>query len=257
MRSPERSPHARAWLAASVYAHRGLHRRGGPPENSRAAFAAAMARGYGIELDVRASADGDAVVFHDPTLKRMTGRRGRVAAMTAAELGAVPLANSAETIPTLAQVLALIARRVPILIELKRAGSGFALEQAVARALARYRGPAAVMSFDPAAIAWFAENAPAAWRGLVTEAWPPALITKASPPARGGAIPPVRDRRGRRTAPVAGAPHFFACAVEAIGRRARAAGFLYPLLAWTVRSARERDRAKRVGAAIIFERLTP
>lgn len=248
MRSPERGRRARAWLAASVYAHRGLHRRGGPPENSRAAFAAALARGYGIELDVRASADGDAVVFHDPTLKRLTGRRGRVASMTAAELGSVPLANSGETIPTLAQVLALIAGRVPILIELKRAGSGFALERAVATALARYRGLAAVMSFDAAAIAWFAENAPAAWRGLVTKAWPPTLV---------GATAPARDRRRRRTAPVAGAPHFFACAVAAIGRRAQPAAFPYPLLTWTVRSARERDRAKRVGAAIIFERLKP
>jgi glycerophosphoryl diester phosphodiesterase len=249
LRSPERGPRSRAWLVAHVYAHRGLHRRGGPPENSGAAFAAALARGYGIEFDVRASADGEAMVFHDPTLKRMTGRRGRIAAMTAAGLGAVPLAHSDETIPTLAQVLALIAGRVPILIELKRTGSGFALERAVAAALARYRGPAAVMSFDPAALAWFARHAPDAWRGLVTKRWPPTLIAEGQPPAR--------DHRRRRTAPIAGAPHFFACAVGAISRRARPADFPYPLLAWTVRSPRERDRARRVGAAIIFERLVP
>jgi glycerophosphoryl diester phosphodiesterase len=68
-----------AWdfVFAPAIAHRGLWTQDGPPENSLAAFEAACEAGYGIELDVQLSSDGEAMVFHDSKLQRLTGREGR------------------------------------------------------------------------------------------------------------------------------------------------------------------------------------
>ena len=168
------SPSRQAELARLIerpFAHRGLH-GGGRIENSRAAFEAAIAAGHGIELDVQASADGEAIVFHDYDLARLTGARGRVDTMTAAELAAVRLTGSDEAIPTLPQILGLIAGRAPLLIEVKSPGRRVdALSGAVERALHSYVGPVAVMSFNPEVGRWFARYAPPRLRGLVvTEA---------------------------------------------------------------------------------------
>src|SRR5271170_1927831 len=92
-------------------AHRGLWNPDGAPENSLAAFQAACSHGYGIELDVQLSADGEAMVFHDGKLTRMTGADGRIGDHTAADLGRLKLAGTDETIPTLAETLTLVGHR--------------------------------------------------------------------------------------------------------------------------------------------------
>ncbi|MSP51695.1 MAG: glycerophosphodiester phosphodiesterase [Alphaproteobacteria bacterium] len=237
-----------SWLSRHDYAHRGLHdRRRGCPENSLAAFEAAIAAGFGIELDVRASSDGEAIVFHDDTLFRLTGIHGTVRSVTAAELGKIRLKGAAETIPTLDTVLALVKSRAPILIELKREGASAALERAVAAALVGYRGLVAVMSFEPQSIAWFAEHAPNHWRGHVTKQWPPRLLSGKA----------TLDRWRRLVALAPGRPHFFACDIRTLQQRFHPAGFPFPLLTWTVQREAQRERAKSLGAAIIFERLRP
>lgn len=151
-------------------AHRGLHGEGAP-ENSLSAFRAAREAGYGAELDVQLSADGRAVVFHDDTLDRMTAERGPVAARTADELAGIALAGGREDpIPTLAQALET-AGEAPVLVEVKRQPDAEALGRlaaAVAEAVAAHPGPAAVMSFDPAAALWFRDHAPEVPRGLVS-----------------------------------------------------------------------------------------
>jgi len=167
-------PLPRAFLDRPV-AHRGLHGPG-VPENSLAAARAAIAGGYGIELDVQPSADGVAMVFHDYTLDRMTAAQGPVAARSAAELAAIPLNGGTEGIPTLAAFLALVAGRVPVLIEVKSQDEFTgehtgALEAAVARDLAGYAGPVAVMSFNPFSVAAMARLAPDVPRGLTTWSW--------------------------------------------------------------------------------------
>ena len=87
-------------------AHRALHdRAAGRPENSRAAVRAAVEAGYGIEIDIQPSADMVPMVFHDYDLRRLTGRAGRTRGLTAAELGRLPLLDSDEGIPTLAEAL--------------------------------------------------------------------------------------------------------------------------------------------------------
>jgi glycerophosphoryl diester phosphodiesterase len=155
-------------------AHRALHDlEAGRPENSRAAMRAAMERGYGIELDVQLSADNQAMVFHDDDLGRLTARKGLVRQHDAATLAKIPLKGGDEGIPTLPEVLDLVAGKVPLLIEIKdqdgKLGRAVGeLEQAVAKALKGYGGPVALMSFNPHSVAALAEAAPDVPRGLTT-----------------------------------------------------------------------------------------
>jgi len=161
-------------------AHRGYHDAAqGRVENSAAAVQAAVAAGYGIEIDLQLSADGVAMVFHDDTLDRLTTATGAVTVRTAAELGAMTLTGSTETIPTLPQVLSLIAGRVPLLIEIKDQSLALSLtdgrlEAAAAAALQGYAGPVALMSFNPSCIAHLVRLAPSLPRGLTTCAFDPA-----------------------------------------------------------------------------------
>jgi glycerophosphoryl diester phosphodiesterase len=148
-------------------AHRGLWRTGGPPENSLAAFDAACRKGYAIELDVQLSADGEAVVFHDDILDRLTASAGLLEEQTTDDLCALRLLGSDQTIPTLADALALIGDRAAVLVELKTPpGQEGLLERCVAERLAGHPGPAAVLSFNPDALAWLAGHAPGLARGL-------------------------------------------------------------------------------------------
>lgn len=155
-------------------AHRGLHdRAAGVIENSLSAMRAAADAGYGIEIDVQVSADGAAMTFHDDALDRLTAEAGPVNARRAADLARIALTGGGgDLIPTLAETLAVVAGRVPVVIEIKRQADGPGpLAAATAAALASYSGLAAVMSFDPRAIAWFRDNAPNVPRGLVSHAF--------------------------------------------------------------------------------------
>jgi glycerophosphoryl diester phosphodiesterase len=162
------------WLTRAIYAHRGFHdRAAGRIENSASAFAAAIAAGLGIECDVQRSRDGQAMVFHDDDLARLTAATGRLADESAAALGRLTLTGSDDTIPTLAALLAQVGGQVPLLIEVKIARGGHIapLCLAVRRALEGYAGPVAVMSFDARVPGWFRRYAPRVARGLVmTEA---------------------------------------------------------------------------------------
>lgn len=155
-------------------AHRALHDVArGRPENSRAAIRAAIDAGYGIEIDLQQSRDGQAMVFHDYDLGRLTAQKGAVRQRDAADLGGIALTGGDENIPSFAEVLDLVAGRVPLLVELKdqhgqMGQSDGTLEAGVARALAGYRGPLALMSFNPFKVRRLAELAPEIPRGLVT-----------------------------------------------------------------------------------------
>ena len=226
-------------LIERPFAHRGLH-GGGRIENSRAAFEAAIAAGHGIELDVQASRDGEAVVFHDAELGRLTGVSGRVAERSAAELGRIRLTGSNETIPTLAQALALIAGRTGLLIELKAPERrADALSGAVARSLAGYKGPVAAMSFNPEAVRWFARHEPERLRGLV--------VTEAGRRWRGSLARRLAWWRAR--------PDFLAYDLRdlpsAFAAARRADGV--PVLTWTCRSDSDWARGGEHADQIIYE----
>ena len=159
---------------ARPIAHRALHDiAAGRPENSVSAIRAAVDAGYGIEIDLQLSKDGQAIVFHDYDLARLTHETGPLATRTAAELTAIQLRHGSETIPTLETVLSIIDGRVPLLIEIKdQSGilgpTNGALEQATADCMAGYNGPVAVMSFNPHSVARMAELSPTVPRGLTT-----------------------------------------------------------------------------------------
>lgn len=164
-------------------AHRGYHNAdAGIIENSRAAFVAAIDAGYAIELDVQLSADGHAVVFHDYEMSRLTHVSGAIRTRNRDEITQITLSGSTETIPTLPEVLALIAGRVPVLIETKDQDGAMGtdvgtLEKSVADALVGYDGPVAVMSFNPHSVIALAALAPNVPRGIISchypaEHWP-------------------------------------------------------------------------------------
>ena len=105
-------------LRGWAYAHRGLH-SDGIPENSMAAFRAALEKGYGIEFDLHLLKDGNLAVIHDSALKRTTGKEGRVEDLTTQELERYALEGTEETIPTFRQLLDLYAGKAPLIVELK------------------------------------------------------------------------------------------------------------------------------------------
>lgn len=139
------------WLTARPIAHRGYHDlRRGRPENTLAAFDAAVRAGYAIECDLHISADGVPVVFHDDTLERLTGVSGSIRDLTAAELRDLRVAETGEWIPRLDEMLSLVAGQVPLVVELKHVrGRDSGLAATTVEQLQRYSGPAALMSFDP------------------------------------------------------------------------------------------------------------
>ena len=222
-----------AWLSEVPVAHRGLHGRG-TVENSLGAFAAAVRARYAIELDVHVSSDGEAIVFHDDELDRLTGAHGPVGARTARELTATRLNGSDETIPTLKQVFDLVDNKVPILVELKREpGQDHRLERRVCALLDDYRGTVAIQCFDPVGIAWFAKARHDVPRGQLAV--------------------------GRLPSPHGAEPDFIGYYVRnlrsAAAIAARARGL--PILAWTVRTKHDLELARAHADNVIFEGIVP
>ena len=151
-----------------LIAHRGLHDlEHGIVENTATAFRAAIAGGYGIETDIQAAADGEPVIFHDESLERLTGIEGEVAAFTPEQLRRITLRHTDDRILTLTEFLRLVDGRAPLYLEIKSVGGADqGLDRRIAEALASYRGPASVISFDPASLAEMRRFAPHVPRGL-------------------------------------------------------------------------------------------
>ncbi len=234
------------WLREIPIAHRGLHDdAAGAPENSLPAFEAACAAGYAIELDVRASRAGP-VCFHDPDLLRLTGARGSVADLRAADLRWTRLAGTREAIPTLAQALDLVRGRVPVLVEIKAAGRTGPLEDAVAEVLGRARGDLAVQSFHLPSLRRLRRALPGLPCGRLVHA---AHLT--------GALGRLRDL-WLRLAP-AGGVDFVGWQAEGLpsptAARLRRRGLT--LLAWTIRSAGQAARMRPHCDNVIFEGYRP
>jgi glycerophosphoryl diester phosphodiesterase len=227
-------------LGAVPFAHRGLH-GGALVENSVGAIAAAVAQGYGVELDVQLSRDGEAMVFHDYELGRLTAERGPVAERSAAELQALRLNVCGEKIPLLSEVLGLVRGRSPLLIEVKSPHRRVArLCSAVAEALKGYQGSVGAMSFNPQVGAWFARHAPDVPRGLV-------VTENGRRGLRGRIERPFALWRAQAdflAYDVRDLPSRFAAAVRRRG---------IPVYTWTVRSAADRTRAAAHADQIIFE----
>ena len=153
-----------------AYAHRGLH-GGGRAENSLSAFRSAVDAGFAIELDVRLSADGVLVVFHDDTLERVCNAEGRVDEKTAKELSQIHLSGTEDTIPTFAEVLSLVDGRVPLLVEIKEDAGKYSVTEKAVEALRGYDGEFIIESFNPLALARVKKLMPTAVRGILSESF--------------------------------------------------------------------------------------
>jgi glycerophosphoryl diester phosphodiesterase len=239
-----------AWerLFAPAVAHRGLWSKDGLPENSLGAFEAACEAGYGIELDVQLSSDGEAMVFHDGRLTRMTGQEGRISDHTAADLGEMRLAGSDDTIPTLADTLTLIGHRAMVQIELKTPyGEVGPLEQRVHDILLDHNGPTAVIGFNPYSHAWFADRHPQILRGLDSHAYRAADNARMAPEQRSSFAKLEHVSIAR--------PHFLALGLDMLPSKKadalRKGGM--PVVAWTVRDPAEWDKVKAHCDNLIFE----
>jgi len=228
-------------------AHRGYHDAAlGRPENGLSAFRAAVDAGYGIELDLQPSTDGHAMVFHDPSLDRMTREFGPVRDRTASALGEIALLKSQDTIPTLGEVLDLVNGRVPLLLELKNQEhrDDAVLETATAKALAGYSGPVAVMSFNPVMVARLAELIPAIPRGLTTDDFNYEPLSKARREH-------LREMRDFDEVGASFISHDALDLDRAGVAEIKAQGF--PILTWTVRSPEAEHKARRIADNITFE----
>ncbi len=156
-------------LQGFSYAHRGLHGEG-RPENSLAAFQAAVDGGFGAELDIHLLADGNLAVIHDSALLRTTGTEGRVEELTTGQLKDCFLEGTEETIPEFSQVLEIFDGKAPLIVELKSVDNNYAqLCDTACRLLDRYHGPYCLESFDPRCILWLRQHRPELIRGQLVE----------------------------------------------------------------------------------------
>jgi glycerophosphoryl diester phosphodiesterase len=243
------------WLVARPIAHRGLHdAAAGRFENTLSAAEAAAARGYAVECDVQDTADGEAVVFHDFMLDRLTAEKGLVRERRAGELARLAIGGAADRVPTLAELLARIGARVPLIVEVKsRFDHDLTLTRRTLELLVSYAGPVAVKSFDPFVVAAVRRVAPELPRGIVAESvydhptWnmlPAELKHEMANLLHFGATEP--DFLSWRVADLP-------CAAPFLCRHFNQT----PVMAWTVRGEPDRRRAALHADQIVFEGFDP
>lgn len=243
------------WLSARPIAHRGLHdRTAGLIENTAGAVRAAIDAGYGVEVDVQISADGEAMVHHDDVLGRLTEGEGRLDRLDASALRRVPFRNSDERMMTLGELCDLVAGRITVLIEMKSRFDGDdRLAARVAVVLSSYRGPVAPMSFDPWQVALLRHKAPQLTRGIIAAKYRPNPYWDSMPAW-------MRYGMGYLlTGPVAHAQFvaYGVAGLPALAPLLARTWFGMPLLTWTVRTAAERQCAGRWADQMIFEGFRP
>jgi glycerophosphoryl diester phosphodiesterase len=242
------------WLKRPI-AHRGLHGAAkGIVENSASAITAAMSKHFSVEVDLQCTADHMPVVFHDATLDRLTDETGPVAARDIEVLRAIGLRGSGDHILSLPDLLDRVGGYVPLVLEVKSTWTRDGrFEANIAKALAAYPGPVAVMSFDPYSVAAFRRVAPDLPRGLVAgrfddaRHWPDLTVMQ-------------RFAMRHLLTSAFARPHFIAYDIRALPALAPLIArvlFGLPLLTWTVRTKSDRDRALRYADAMIFEGIEP
>jgi glycerophosphoryl diester phosphodiesterase len=174
-----------------VIAHRGAS--GSAPENTLAAFAAALAVGADmVELDVHLSRDGEVMVIHNDSVDRRTNGTGMVADMTRAELQRLDAGSwfserfGGEPIPALEEVLSLAKGRLRVNVEIKTGYLGpFSMDDLVDRTVAVVENQQMIdrvifSSFDPPALKRIAEKWPDAARALLLDTpWQASAVVKA------------------------------------------------------------------------------
>ncbi len=234
-------------------AHRGLHNAGkGIVENSQGAFEAAIQHRYAIECDVQLTSDGEAIVFHDETLERLTHSQGYVAQKSVRELKSIALKSTQDRMQTLPELLDQISGQVPLVIEIKSLWDGKSgLTERVVDVIHAYKGQVAVMSFDPGIVTLLAHIATSHVRGIVAE--------RAHDPYH--KFMPISQRYSLRTFShlEQSRPHFVSCDATGLPyapvQSLRQSGM--PVICWTIRSKEHASRALRYCDQITFEQFLP
>lgn len=246
------APRAAGFLTARPIAHRGLHdfsKR--VVENTASAFAAAIAKGYAIECDLQLTKDGEAVVFHDDHVERLTEGKGLVKDHTTAEMQALVIRNSTDKVQTLTQLLAQVKGQVPLVIELKSHWDGDErLAQRAVELLKGYTGEFCLMSFDPDVITAVRRLAPHIIRGIVAERATDSYYST---------LPLPKQTELRTFSHVARTrPDFVSFYFEELPwapiTALRSAGM--PIITWTIRSPAQAVMAMRCSDQITFEGFT-
>jgi len=253
-----RALNAPDWLTKRPIAHRGLHDAAeGVIENTLAAARAAIEAGFAIECDVQISADGEVFVFHDATLDRLTDRSGALIDKPAAEVAEARIKGTGESPPTFAALLALVAGRAPIICELKsRFDRDFRIADRIAPFAASYHGPLAFKSFDPDLVAYLRLR----WPQLGPEGRPCPVGIVAEASYDGPAWAFLTDEQKRDCADweelVRREPDFLSFNVDDLPHKTpffmKELHFL-PVMTWTVRSAAQREAARKWADQIVFE----
>lgn len=232
------------------YAHRGLHTKDCTvPENSLPAFRLAAEAGYGIELDVQLTGDGQVVVFHDPDLQRLCGAAEKVADLDYADLRRYTLGTSGEKIPLFTQVLEAVAGRVPVLVELKSGDRNRELCRKTDAILAAYDGPYCIESFDPRIVGWFQRHRANVFRGQLADSYK--NLKESTSPFYAFAVSWMLGN-------FLGRPHFIA---HGKGKKTPAVRFCHWLgakrFAWTVTDRDDYKAYERQNDSVIFQYYTP
>jgi glycerophosphoryl diester phosphodiesterase len=237
-----------AWLTRAPIAHRGLHDAKNP-ENTCAAFEAALARGYAIELDIHVLADGEVIVFHDDDLVRAAGVKRALRQETRSSIRAHRVFGSAEAIPSLRDVLTLVDSRVPLLIEIKAGAFDPASGPPILALLSAYAGPFAIQSFNPWALAYFRQRAPWILRGQL------------GGPLREDDLSVVERVASQRLVTwLISRAHFVNYDLRALPDpwvTAVTRAVSLPLLAWTVRSEEDKHKAEALHVNYVFDHVRP
>ena len=243
------------WITERPVAHRGLHDvASGVIENTASAFAAAVAGGFAMECDVQISADGEAMVFHDDTLDRLMDASGRVDAFSASQLRRLSMKAGRDRMFALGDLCDLVAGRMPLIVEVKAGwGEDRRLEKRVADILTAYRGPVAMMSFDPRSTATIRALAPQLPRGVVQE-------SVYADPEYAFLSPPRKFALGHLMHLPYSRPDFLAWHVRDLHHATvkLARNLLrFPMLTWTVRTPADQAKAGLFADQMIFEGFRP
>ena len=241
------------------YAHRGLHDLSiGVPENSAKAFARAVEKGYGIELDLQLTKDDKVVVHHDNSLKRSCGEEKLISDLTFEELQEYRIFGTEERIPTFAEVLKIMGGKTPMIVELKGYNDTARLCTLAMRELDAYKGLYCVESFDPRIVRWFKKNRPEIIRGQLMYWLKPGERITPKPLSRFEAFAARNLLTNFYTR-----PHFEAYDIDAHARHSMLSLKLAKSIcgmkevSWTLRSDADLDFAKRLNALRIFEKVEP
>ena len=241
------------WLVERPIAHRGLHDRNkGIIENTESAFAAALQHNYAIECDLQLTADGEAIVFHDDEVDRLSGATGKVIELTAKKLKSLALNSTADRMQTLWELLEQVDGRSTLVIELKSLwNDDEKLARRALQVLEGYGGHYCLMSFDPHQIACLRALSPHTVRGIVAD--------RTTDPYYND-LPLAKRYDMRSFGHLAQTqPHFVSYnwrelpfePVTEIRRNG------HPVITWTVRSKEEASQALRYCDQVTFEGYVP